>query len=253
MEWRLRSESEPEAILATGALPTDRRFLFLQDPPQASAHVVEVGTRSPQGHWECLASSAPVSLPQSSSASVPRPANALPVQAPGLRPQIDPGHFERILRSGWSSAEAGGSSEGGLLMSVDRTIASSTLPSSGSLPSQHAPDSPSSPSHAPGSQPEAAADDFWFRVNAEVVLHGSTRPGARLTIFGRPVELRPDGSFTFRCALPDGRFEVPLRAIHPAGTDVREATVTFARQTRLQGVVGFHPGAEGLPLPDSIP
>ncbi|MEN9733174.1 MAG: hypothetical protein RLZ45_1169, partial [Verrucomicrobiota bacterium] len=256
LEWRLRSESEPLAILATGTLPADRRFLFLQDPPPATAHVVEVGTRSPQGHWECLASSAPVSLPQSLENPVSKPVDPLRLQDSGLRPGIDPSHFERILRSGWSPSVTGVSSEGGLKASAahgERHIAVSTFPSSGSLPGAPESDSSSSLPETPGLRSGSRADDFWFRVNAEVVLHGSTRPGARLTIFGRPVELRSDGSFTFRCALPDGRSEVPLRAIHPDGTDVREATVAFARQTRLQGVLGLHPGAEELPLPDSIP
>jgi hypothetical protein len=96
-------------------------------------------------------------------------------------------------------------------------------------------------------------EDFWFRVNAEVVVFGSSRPGSRVTIFGRPVELRPDGSFTFRCALPDGRFEVPIQAVCPQGGEVRKANLTLARQTMVQGVVGSHPPTLGLPLPDAIP
>jgi hypothetical protein len=97
------------------------------------------------------------------------------------------------------------------------------------------------------------SEDFEFRVNAEVVLFGSTRPGSRVTIFGRPVDLRSDGSFTFRCALPDGRFEVPMQAVGPQGMDVRQAVLTLARQTEVRGGVGSHPPIFGLPLPDAIP
>jgi hypothetical protein len=96
-------------------------------------------------------------------------------------------------------------------------------------------------------------EECEFRVNAEVVLFGSTRPGSRVTIFGHPVELRPDGSFTFRCALPDGRFEVPIQAECPQGGDVRKTILTLARQTMVQGGVGSHPATPGLPLPDAIP
>jgi hypothetical protein len=115
------------------------------------------------------------------------------------------------------------------------------------------PEMSSSAMGAPGSGSESPSEDFWFRVNAEVVLFGSTRPGSRVTIFGRPVELRPDGSFTFRCALPDGRFEVPMQAVGPQELDVRQAVLTLARQTAVRSGVGSHPPTFGLPLPDAIP
>lgn len=255
-EWRLRSATEPETVLAGGALPEDRRFLFVQDPPPAPAHVVEVGTRSPEGHWECLASSAPVSLPTSAGNSAPIRAAVPFMQESGVRPGVDSSHFEKILSPAGISTEPAGSSEIGLRLSSGRSVTGGlpgSGPSSESVSWGPALDSTALPSGGGGLRSGAAVDDFWFRVNAEVVLFGSTRPGARVTIFGRPVELRPDGSFTFRCALPDGRFEVPMRAIHPQGSDVREATVTLARQTRAWGGVGSHPGTEGLPLPDSIP
>jgi len=106
---------------------------------------------------------------------------------------------------------------------------------------------------SPGLDSGLPSEDFEFRVNAEVVLFGSTRPGSRVTIFGRPVDLRSDGSFTFRCALPDGRFEVPMQAVGPQGMDVRQAVLTLARQTEVRGGVGSHPPIFGLPLPDAIP
>ena len=115
------------------------------------------------------------------------------------------------------------------------------------------PEMSSSALGAPSLDFGSPSEDFGFRVNAEVVLFGSTRPGSRVTIFGRPVELRPDGSFTFRCALPDGRFEVPMQVEGPQGMDVRQAVLTLARQTAVRGGVGSHPPIFGLPLPDAIP
>lgn len=95
---------------------------------------------------------------------------------------------------------------------------------------------------------------FWFKVNAEVILHGSTERDARVTIGGRPVELREDGSFSFRFALPDGEFRLPVIAVDAAGTDGRSATVTFRRSTSSGGDVGVEPIDPALrpPTPEAI-
>ena len=212
--------------------------------------------RSPQGRWECLASSGPVSLPPSSVAPDASPA-PVPLQvAAGVRPGVvRPGvmasYFQHILDPQFGPV---GSSELGL------PAVSGRLGQGGG--SNQAPCSEgtvaiseisSSALGSPGLDSGLPSEDFEFRVNAEVVLFGSTRPGSRVTIFGRPVELRSDGSFTFRCALPDGRFEVPMQAVGPQGMDVRQAVLTLARQTEVRGGVGSHPPIFGFPLPDAIP
>jgi uncharacterized protein len=53
---------------------------------------------------------------------------------------------------------------------------------------------------------------FWFHLNAELVIYGATDPCGSLTVGGRPVELRPDGTFSFRLAFPDGEHEVAVGA-----------------------------------------
>lgn len=83
--------------------------------------------------------------------------------------------------------------------------------------------------------------DFWFKVNAELIIYGSTERDAKVTIAGRPVALRADGSFSFRFALPDGDFSLPAIAINAAGTDGRAARLRFTRATVLTGEVGVHP------------
>ncbi len=89
--------------------------------------------------------------------------------------------------------------------------------------------------------PPEGRRSFWFRVNAEVILHGSTEPDAQVTIAGRPVALRPDGSFSFRFAFPDGDFRLPVEAVSADRMDGRKATVRFLRATALEGEVGVHP------------
>ena len=255
-EWRLRSLSEPDSILAAGVLPEDRRFLFLQDPPQAAGHIADIGTRSPQGRWECLASSGPVSLPPSSvSAEVP-PTTVPPQSLTGIRPGVSASYFHQILDPQRRFLGPSGSSELGL-PAVSGRLGQGAIcggaPSSDVNVATPLSEMSSSVLSAPGLESGLPPEDFWFRVNAEMVLFGSTRPGSRVTIFGRPVELRPDGSFTVRCALPDGRFEVPIQAVCPQGDEVRKALLTLARQTTVEGGIGAHPTTPGLPLPDAIP
>jgi hypothetical protein len=92
--------------------------------------------------------------------------------------------------------------------------------------------------------------DFWFRLQAEVILYGSTKPDAKLTIAGEPVALRADGSFSFRFLLPDGNFRLPVIATSGVGDDSRHATVTFVRTTHREGPVGVHPADPNRVAPE---
>jgi len=82
---------------------------------------------------------------------------------------------------------------------------------------------------------------FWFNVNAELIIYGATEPNAKVAIGGRDIQLRPDGSFSFRFALPDGHYELPVTAISADQTDARAAELRFDRQTEYRGDVGAHP------------
>lgn len=98
---------------------------------------------------------------------------------------------------------------------------------------------------APGSL-VAGPGAFRFAVNVEVIVHGSTEPDARVTLGGRPVALRPDGSFSVRWLLPDGDFRVPAAAVAADGRERREVRLRLMRGTATPGRVGTHalePGA----------
>ena len=105
---------------------------------------------------------------------------------------------------------------------------------------------PSSPEYTAAPTP---ARDFWFEVNAELIVYGRTEPTARVTIGGRPVALRPDGSFRFRFSLPDGAYELPVIAVNAEGDDGRTAHLEFSRSTEIRGVVGVHPQDPALRPP----
>ena len=93
---------------------------------------------------------------------------------------------------------------------------------------------------------------FWFNVNAELIVYGSTEPDAAVRIGGRPIQLRPDGSFSFRFALPDGSYQLAVAARSADGAETREAGLCFSRASQYEGGVAAHPQEETLrPPPDS--
>jgi hypothetical protein len=61
-----------------------------------------------------------------------------------------------------------------------------------------------------------AGGEGLLEVHAELHVFGRARPGSRLRIFGRPVALRPDGSFSVRRPLPAGAIVLPLELEEPA-------------------------------------
>ncbi len=97
----------------------------------------------------------------------------------------------------------------------------------------------------------AGAKEFWFNVNAELVIYGATERDATVTIGGRKIVLRPDGSFSFRFALPDGQHELDVIAVSADGTDGRAAELRFTRLTEFVGDVGTHPQDPALKPPFS--
>ena len=96
---------------------------------------------------------------------------------------------------------------------------------------------------------------FWFNVNAELIVYGATEPGAKVTLGGHEIKLRPDGTFSYRFALPDGKYDLPALAVSADGTDSRAAGLKFSRETEYSGEVGEHPQDPSLkaPLVDNLP
>lgn len=65
---------------------------------------------------------------------------------------------------------------------------------------------------------------FWMKVDCELIVYGATEPDAKVTVQGKPVNLRPDGTFTLRFWLPDGKQCIPVKAV--SGDKLEERTIT---------------------------
>ena len=107
------------------------------------------------------------------------------------------------------------------------------------------PPSPSSSAHARSLPAHGQGRSFRFAVHVEVIVHGSTEPDAVVTVGGRRLALRKDGSFSVRWLLPDGDHRVPLVAMSQDGRERRDARLRLARATDLGGEVGVHALAAG--------
>lgn len=79
-------------------------------------------------------------------------------------------------------------------------------------------------------RPPAEAKDFWLKVDTELIVYGATKPDAKVTVQGKQVQLRKDGTFSLRFALPDGQQRIPVEAISRHG-DRRKITPKVERNT----------------------
>jgi uncharacterized protein len=90
---------------------------------------------------------------------------------------------------------------------------------------------------------------FWFNVNAELIVYGATEPDAEVRIGGRLIQLRHDGTFSYRFALPDGDYQLPATATSADGEEQRAADLRFARHSAYHGEVTAHPQDPALKTP----
>ena len=78
---------------------------------------------------------------------------------------------------------------------------------------------------------KSAERKFWLVVNCELIVYGATEPDAKVTIQGKEINLRPDGTFSLRFALPDGKQTIACEALSKDGIDCRRITPIITRKT----------------------
>jgi len=76
-----------------------------------------------------------------------------------------------------------------------------------------------------------AARKFFFEIGAELIVYGRTEPDAEVRLGDEKVDLRPDGTFSMRFALPDGKIPLPFTAVSKDKIDVRKITTVVERNT----------------------
>lgn len=74
--------------------------------------------------------------------------------------------------------------------------------------------------------------NFWMKVDCELIVYGATETDAQVTVQGAPVKLRPDGTFTLRYYLPDGKQVIPVKAVSADKLETRTITPTVTRETK---------------------
>ncbi len=83
-----------------------------------------------------------------------------------------------------------------------------------------------------GGERSGAERGFWFILDAELIVYGATEPDASVTIQGRPIKLRPDGTFNLRFQLPDGTQVIDATAVSADKVFHKTITPTVRRTTR---------------------
>jgi hypothetical protein len=76
------------------------------------------------------------------------------------------------------------------------------------------------------------AKPFWFILDTDLIVYGATVPGSALKVNGGDWELREDGTFSFRCHLPDGTKEISVSARSADGAREGQAKLKVNRVTR---------------------
>jgi len=82
---------------------------------------------------------------------------------------------------------------------------------------------------SPVKKPQARP--FWLVANCELIVYGATEPTAHVTVQGMPIKLRPDGTFSMRFSLPDGKQTIPIEAVRDDGKESRKITPEVTRRT----------------------
>ena len=71
---------------------------------------------------------------------------------------------------------------------------------------------------------------FFFELGTELIVYGRTEPDAKVYFEGKQIELRNDGTFGMRLALPDGRIPLGFKAVSADGVDKREIITGAVRE-----------------------
>jgi hypothetical protein len=203
----------PQSELGSPESPASALPVEEENPPEEREPepIAEPSARA-DGPSPCVANPGDASL----VVAAPQPPLELPMTS-------EPTGLCGVVHAGLAARCASGPSSGEMMSELPGGGPAELSERGGGL------DRPSS--HALG-KGEATGVPFWFRIDADLVVYGATEPDARLVVAGEPVELRPDGTFTLRFALPDGEFFLEAVATSSDGAASRYARLTVRRSTK---------------------
>ncbi|MDD3642092.1 MAG: DUF4912 domain-containing protein [Candidatus Krumholzibacteria bacterium] len=175
---------------------------------------VAIGVVTPGGRFIVIAESAIIETPRGTISDVVDDRWMIPDDL-----------FDRIFSaSGGYEVPAGGSAEmrAALEQRLVEQLGSETVSSFGSGPVQERP---------------KKARSFRLRVATELILYGATEPDALVTVQGKQVKLRGDGTFTMRFGLPDGTIDLPVVAVSSDGVEERAIETDVRKRSREKAPV----------------
>jgi len=179
----------------------------------ARLYQTAIGVMTPEGKFIELASSNVSGTPSAGVSDI--------VDDKWLVPDEE---FERIFSAsgGYASQQSGsGEITGAIERRFLEEMGSETVSSFGSA----------------GLQKPPRARGFRLWVATELILYGATEPDARVTIQGREIKLRGDGTFSARFALPDGVIDLPVTAVSADEIEERTIETTVSRKSREKAPV----------------
>jgi hypothetical protein len=175
---------------------------------------IAIGIVTPGGRFIVIAESAIIETPRGTISDVVDDRWMIPDDL-----------FDRIFSaSGGYDVPAGGSAEmrAAIEQRLVEQLGSETVSSFGSGPVQERP---------------KKERRFRLWVATELILYGATEPDARVTVQGKQVKLRGDGTFTMRFALPDGTIDLPVVAVSGDGVEERSIETDVRKKSNEKAPV----------------
>lgn len=180
---------------------------YLQAPNSDCSYCVEIGFLSPDGRFFLIARSNVVHTPRAGVSDV------YDEQWMTLE------EYDRVY--GLSGGLGIGLSSGEIRKQMKKKF--DAMMSSGGISSVS--------SGSFGKKKEEKKRDFFLIVDTELIVYGVTVPDAKLTIQGVEKKLNPDGTFSARFALPDGKQVIPVTAVSSDKVDTITITPVAEKKT----------------------
>ena len=199
-------KNRPERILFDVTLTPEARNWYINVGGPGRAYRVDIGLLTESGKFVCLASSNIVSTPRD------RMSDVLDERWMSL-----PSEYEEmyVLSGGLTKGVSSPELHERLARELEVRLASPLFsPGIREVPGEKELEKP-----------------FWFTLDADLVVYGATVPGSRLVVNGAEWPLREDGTFSFRCHLPDGEKETGVSASSSDGKKREHAKLQVSRVT----------------------